>query len=669
MRNFNLLIIGLLFILPLEAEVIKGRVSDIKTGNPLFNAHLFLKGTGLGATTDKEGRYFIFGVPPGRYELIATMVGYKKETRMIEVLQGKEIAVDFKLRVSPILLDEIVVSATKTPHLLDDVPIPSIVVSKEDMDRHNALDVGEALKYLTGIQLSSSFAPMGSDVLRIQGLASRYTLILLDGERVGGRYPLTQVPTDMIERIELVKGPSSVLYGSDAIGGICNIITKALPKKPFLKVTLSYGSYDAKTLGITHGAKFKRFGYLVSAQGNRTAGEEGKRNWYNAENIFAKFGWERDTRNSWNIKGGYYNEDLSLRKGRKFNFGLEGKFSDFIVKGYRMQYHDETNVGGSLTATVTDGETNRGEVRWAGKIFKSHFITFGIEGLYERIRGGDLPGSKTQYTGSSYLQDEITFKPFTLLIASRLDYHSIWRTHFNPKLAVLYKITDWFLIRASVGNAFKAPTFKELYRQTRHKGGGGFWIKGNPELKPELSTGYNLELKSKLRDILYGKISLFRHNLEDMIQGFWAEPGSVYSYQNIGSAFTQGVEIEVKSRFFIEELTGIIKYSFLKTKDKEIDKELTYSPHHRANAEVDYYNRRLGFNLTLIEEYVGTRFEDSYNEEKLPHYFLTHLRANKTFLGKARLFLTIDNLFGKEYQDLMVNEAKRIYRVGLAVRF
>ncbi len=653
--------------------IIEGRVVDIETGSPLVNVKVFIKGVGLGTATDLQGRYFIPDAPVGKFEIVAQIVGYKKEKKVIELLPNQRITLDFKLRQSAILLDEIVVTATKTAHLLSDAPISTAVVSKKEINKYNALDAGEAVKYLSGIRFNTSFAPMTKDILQIQGLPSRYTLTLLDGERIGGRYPLTQIPTDMVKRVEMVKGPSSVLYGSDAISGVCNVITRALPRKSFFNTTLSYGSYDAKTLTLSHGAPFRKFGYLISAHGNRTEGKEGERSWYNTENIFAKFGWEKDRRNRWTIRGGYYHEDLSLREAKRFDFGLEGRiglpdFSSLVVKGYRAQCHDETNIGGALEATVTDEEKNRAELRWTGTIFERHLTTLGAEALYEKIKGGDLPARETQHMESLYLQDEIIFKPFTLLVAGRLDHHSVWGTHFNPKLALLYKATDWLRLRASVGNAFKAPTFKDLYRQTRHPGGRGFWIMGNPELEPELSTGYNLELEAQPRGILHGKVSLFRHDLRDMIQGFWAKRYEVYSYRNIGKALTQGAEAEVKSKLFTENLTGTIKYNFLKTKDKETDKELTYRPHHRVNTELSYSNRSLGLSLTLIEEYVGSRFDDPENEEELPAYFLTHLRFNQTLWQRATLFLSVNNIFSKKYQDVYHSEEGITFQAGLNLR-
>lgn len=680
MKKFNFLVmVVILFILPCSVLAkpsgsIEGRVVDIKTGRPLFNVNVFLKGTGIGDATDSKGRYRITGVSAGKYEVVATIVGYRKESQVIEVLPDQTIKVDFKLKESAISMDEVVVTGTKTKHLMDESPVPIRVIGEKDISRYNALNVGESMGWLTGVQFNTSFTSMAHDALQIQGLPSAYSLILLDGERISGRFPLTQISADMVERIEVVKGPTSVLYGSDAMGGVCNIITKRQGEKPFLKGTASYGSYSDKVLSLTHGGALRKFRYQISGDIHRTEGRD-KMSWHNSENGIVELSYKGDARSELNIRGRIHHAKLCNREERMLTFSLDGKMglpnlSTLVIKGHREDFHDETHVGGAPEATVTDGERNRVELRWAGVPFDKHLTIAGLEGLYERIEGDDFTVSKSQSMGSFYIQDEIIRETLTLLLAGRLDYHERWGSSFNPKIAVRYAPIAKLFVRASVGNAFKAPTFKHLYRRVRHAGGGGFWIIGNPELEPETSTGYNLEL---VTHVSYTRVSIsfFRHDLEDMIEGDFIND-TLYSYKNIGKVYTQGAEVDISSKLFIEGLTGKIKYEFLKTEDKETGYELTYRPHHRVNVEVSYLNKKLGLNLTLIEEYVGSQFKDRRNKNRLSSYFLTHLRINKAFLKKVTLFFSVNNLFGTKYRDKWIyrdEHCERTYKAGLRVNF
>ncbi len=680
MRKINFLVmVSILYILPYSALSmpsggIEGRVVDIETQKPLFNVNVFLKGTGLGSATDPQGRYYITDVKAGKYEIVATLMGFRKESQVIEVYPDQWIKVDFKLKESEISMGGIVVTGTKTKHLIDESPVPIVMIGEKDINRYNALNVGESMDYLTGIYFNTSFTSMANDELQIQGLPSTYSLILLDGERVSGRFPLTQISTDMVERIEVVKGPTSVLYGSDAMGGVCNIITKKQGEKPFLNGTVSYGSYDDKMLSLTHGGALRKFNYQISGDINRTEGRD-RMSWHESENGILKLGYKPDFRNELNIVGRVHHAKLCNREERALNFILNGKiglpsFSTIEVKGNREDFHDETRVGGAEEVSITDGENNRIELRWKGAVFKKNFTIAGLEGLYEKIEGDDFTGSETQSMGSFYLQDEMVLKPLTFLLAGRLDYHERWGSSFNPKIAVRYEPIEWLFIRASVGNAFKTPSFKHLYRKSWHAGGNGFWITGNPELKPENSTGYNLELGTHINHIR-ASISFFRHDLKDMIEGELIND-STYSYRNIGKTYTEGAEIEISSRIFIEGLTGKIKYQFLVTKDKETGYELTYRPHHRVNIEASYLYKKLGLSLILLEEYIGSQFEDPENENELSSYFLTHLRINKTFFEKTALFFSVNNLFGIEYKDRWIyrdEHCERTYKAGLRVNF
>lgn len=680
MRKFNFLVmVSILFILPYSAlsmpsGFIEGIVVDIETDEPLFNVNVFLRRTGLGTATNPQGRYYITDVRAGRHEIVAAIIGYRKGSQVIEVSPNRCIKVEFKLMESAISMDGIVVTGTKTEHLIDESPVPIVMIGEKDINRYNALNVGESMDYLTGVHYNTSFTSMANDVLQIQGLPSTYSLILLDGERISGRFPLTQISTDMVERIEVVKGPTSVLYGSDAMGGVCNIITKKQGGKSFLKGTVAYGSYDDKMLSLTHGGALRKFNYQISGDINRTEGRD-RMSWHESENGFIKLGYKQDFRNELNLMGRVHHAKLCNREERVLNFILNGKiglpnFSTLEVKGHREDFHDEMHVGGAEEVTVINGEKNRIEIRWKGALFEKNFTIAGLEGLYEKMEGGDFTGAETQSMGSFYLQDEMILGPLTLLLAGRLDYHERWGSSFNPKIAVRYEPIDKIFIRASVGNAFKTPSFKHLYRKSWHAGGNGFWITGNPELKPEKSTGYNLELVTHINHIR-ASISFFRHDLKDMIEGELINE-STYSYRNIGKAYTEGAEIEISSRIFIEGLIGKIKHQFLKTKDKETGYELTYRPHHRVNMEVSYLYKKLGLNLTILKEYVGYQFEDWENKNKLPSYWLTHLRINKTFFEKTALFFSVNNLFGVEYKDRWIyidEHCERTYKAGLRVNF
>lgn len=677
MRKLAVILTAILALPPLafpqDHGGLMGKVIDATTRKPLSYANVLIEGTDLWAVADLNGDYSMPYVPAGTYKVASVIIGYESAVTTVHVLSRANTRADFILEMSPISLDEIVVTATRTSHLLCNSPIPTEVAAQMQIRKYNVLDAGDAIGHMSGVRFRTSFAPMADDVTRIQGLPSSYTLIMVDGEKVRGRYALTQIPAEMLEKVEVVKGPSSVLYGSDAMGGVCNVVTKRIPENLSLATTLAFGSYDTRNASLAQGGSLGEFGYMLSAGVRRSKGEEGKRNWYDSEKALLKLRWEGRER-SVASKCGYYHEDLSLREASKLDFGVEAKarfpgLSSLMIKGHVFDDRDETSIGGAVEATVTEEDGYRGEIQWTGPGWPGHIFTAGTGVSYNRIEGGDLSGLQTQSMGSFYIQDEILAEPFTFFLAGRFDGHSEWGSHLNPRLAVLYQPYDGVRIRASVGKAFKVPSFKDLYRKTWHGfGGGGFWIVGNPELKPERSVGLNAEVEASLSRVVHCKASGFRHDLRDMLQGAWVTPDSVYSYYNIGRASTWGCDVEMKAGLLFNGLTGTLRYGFLKTRDERTGKELTYSPHHRADAEVSYSHDEIGLELTVMQEYVTGSFEDIYNEERLPAYSVTGLRASMCFLEKARLFVTVDNIFGKEYRDQGFQEEKAFYTAGITLK-
>ena len=299
-------------------------------------------------------------------------------------------------------LGRVVVTATKTERVLADVPVETSLITKEQIEDSNAQTVSDLLKYTPGISIG-----MGKDsdqpgnlnwraTFRGLSLDSGYGLILVDGQRVKGGgmgetgYGINQIPPEMIERIEVVKGPGSVLYGSDAMAGVVNIITKPTPEKRFISGYAGYGTHDASCAGFSLGDKLGKFGYLLDyAREKSDAGKYGGEDEYEANFINSKFGYEFDEGKSlnlginWDEKSWIYSDWNSIR----ISPGLEAKFDDgsrFALKGYwyDWNFHDfspgYTEVKGDLGYRQVESQYSR-------LVFDKHMATAGFEFLEEEI--------------------------------------------------------------------------------------------------------------------------------------------------------------------------------------------------------------------------------------------------------------------------------------------
>src|SRR5438445_481893 len=212
-----------------------GRVTDGRTGQTIAGASVALEGTPWHATSDENGQYRIANVVPGRYTISASRIGYAKVSQSVTVASGQDATLDLVLRVAPTLLDQVVVTATKTETRIQDVPAAVEVVDAAALAASGAKTVLEALRSVTGVTDASygeNFQSIQLRGLPRKGNENETVLLLIDGvPQTDSRNSacLTTMPIDNVDEIEVVKGPNSALYGRTAIGGVINFITRDPP--------------------------------------------------------------------------------------------------------------------------------------------------------------------------------------------------------------------------------------------------------------------------------------------------------------------------------------------------------------------------------------------------------------------------------------------------------
>ncbi|MFQ6616650.1 MAG: TonB-dependent receptor plug domain-containing protein, partial [Fidelibacterota bacterium] len=226
------LLMGLVTYSSLQAQEIvsvSGRVVDELSGTPVENANVVLTGTGLGDATDSEGLFIIQGISPGRYRLRVTHIGYREAEKEVYLPLSGELTVS--LEETFFQLEEVVVTGTRTRKIHRNAPVATEVVTRKDIVDSGARDVAELLEERSGSFIHSSVA--GGNILSLLGIDSKYILILVDGQPVTGKFndrvSLDEFSTVAVDKLEIVKGPSSSLYGSEALGGVVNIVTRKNP--------------------------------------------------------------------------------------------------------------------------------------------------------------------------------------------------------------------------------------------------------------------------------------------------------------------------------------------------------------------------------------------------------------------------------------------------------
>lgn len=249
------------------AAEIKGTVTDKETGESIPGAVIKIENSKAGAITNIDGEYLIANAPDGEFTIIVTMTGYKTE----KITAGGGV-VDITLEIAPFQTSEIVSTATRTPRVLVEVPVRTEIVTSAEIKEGGAVNVYDALEGITGVRVEQQCSYCNFSVVRMQGLESGHVQMLIDGQPIfsglAGVYGLQQIPVSNIERIEVVKGAGSALYGSNAIAGVINVITKKPTLKPTFNVSTSFGSHNTNTHTISASTRAEDIDVMITAQKN-----------------------------------------------------------------------------------------------------------------------------------------------------------------------------------------------------------------------------------------------------------------------------------------------------------------------------------------------------------------------------------------------------------------
>ena len=215
---------------PKTDAVVTGHVVDAKTGEHLAYINIIVKGTTIGVATDATGHYMLKDLPAGELTIEASFIGYKKAVKKIKTKPNTMLEVNFELEEEALAIDEVVVSATRSETMRREAPSLVNVLDTKLFERTQSTDIAQGLKFQPGVRVETNCQNCGFSQVRINGLDGPYSQILIDSRPVfsalAGVYGLEQIPANMIERVEVVRGGGSALFGSSAIAGTINIITR-----------------------------------------------------------------------------------------------------------------------------------------------------------------------------------------------------------------------------------------------------------------------------------------------------------------------------------------------------------------------------------------------------------------------------------------------------------
>lgn len=573
-------------------------------------------------------------------------------------------------------LEDVIVTATRTAQTADETLAPVTVITREDIERSQAETVTEALRAVPGLFVTSHGGAGKSTSVFLRGSESDHVLVLIDGVKVGsatsGTTPFENLPIELIERIEVVRGPRSALYGSEAIGGVIQIFTRRGGGKLTPSFSLTAGS-DATYKGsasLSGGGQDSWFNVGVSGMDtdgfNACTGKP-------APNGAGCFTYEPD-------RDGYKERAGSLRFGTRFGAGHS--IEAFALRSDGKNQFDGTFQNEAETTTQTLGaklnlaplkiwgmglqlaqsrdesdnfkdgvysstfNTRRDTASWQNdiQIDKGQLLTLGLEWQQDKVESSDLAGWQPGFQGYAvterdntgiFTQYQGSFGAHDVQAALRHDDNQQFGDKTTGNLNWGYALGSGLRLTAGFGTAFKAPTFNELYFP-------GF---GNPDLKPEESRSIEVGLQGKGK-LGYWGVQVFQTRIDDLI----AYNAATFSPDNIDEARILGMEGTLATRIAGFDMNAALTLLDPENRSAGVNAGNTLPRRARESLYLDL-DRSFGvwsFGGRLYA--AGKRYDDLANTIELDPYATLDLRAEYRLQRDWRLQAKVTNLFDADYE-------------------
>lgn len=682
-------------------------------------AAISIQGTTTGATADENG-FFTLASPllKGNVNLLIRSTGYEEKTYPLifsEKPETKKIEVIMTTKVN--YMNTVVITGTRTNRMLKDEPVLTKVVSANELSEMGSVTVFDALENIVpGI----SFSPDAhGDNISVQGLDNKYVLVLVDGERVSGEgrngnVNFSRLNVADVQQIEIVNGASSVLYGSNAMGAVINIITKKVskPVEAFAQARY-FPSIDSYILDAGVGFKSKKCtsktyvnyknndGYTIKepiaikdSVAKRTVNPD------NDFTISQDFGFTFNPNLQASIGGSFFMNELFNKPGAlasahnlNYDYTLRAKVNYKISDQHEFSgsVNSDNFINYRILERKNDEKDKETQYSYTTlrlldvwNIHKSIQLVGGYELNDETAESSKYFGNEESehqaYNHNFFLQGEYkTAYGLDILGGLRYTYHSEFKSHLAPKISALYKLND-FRFRGTVSNGYREPSLKEMYY---HFNMANFAEHiGNPDLKPENAwyesfsveyLTYRLNLSASIyHNFISNKINIVQYVYPD-------QPLPQWHYENIEEARIYGIETSLQY-FFLKYFTWNLSYAYTNATDLNTGESLANTSAHSGTTMLVFkskwackdHERTFPFSLCLSGR-IASPIEYSYDEEMIDSkwtsvwkFVYSQQIPIKNRFGMELQF-GVDNIFDWKDIDISINPG-RTYFMGIKLK-
>ncbi|KAF2339215.1 TonB-dependent receptor [Flavobacterium tistrianum] len=567
----------------LYSQNISGKVeSSIPVGQEI---NVSLLNTNFKTQTDSLGFYKLENIPKGNYKINVTSTGFKPATQRISVLENENLNLDFELEEDQNELNEVVVSGTLKPVKRLESAVPVEVYSPVFFKKNPTPSIYDALQNINGVRPQLNCGVCNTGDIHINGLEGPYTLVMIDGMPIVSSlstvYGLSGIPNSLVERIEIVKGPASSLYGSEAVGGLINIITKNPTNAPVFSADYFTTSYFESNLDL--GMKFNAGKKAISLIGINYFNydqviDKDKDNFTDVTlseriSVFNKWSFQRNHNRLFTIAARGMYEDRwggDIRWEKKYRGGDEIYGESIYTKraeligSYQLPFEEKLMLSFSgnvhyqdsrygTTSYIANQKIGFLQLTWDKKIGRNDLLA-GIASRYTYY-DDNTPATKeaeNTWLPGIFVQDEITFSPKSqVLLGMRYDYNSIHGSIFTPRFAYRFKANENTIFRLNAGTGFRVVN---LFTEDHAALTGSRDVIIKNDLKPEQSVNVNLNYIQKIN---FGNgtfmgietTAFYTRFSNKIISDYETNPNEII-YDNIdGYAISQGISTNIDLNF------------------------------------------------------------------------------------------------------------------------
>lgn len=700
---FTCLLVGLSGIAQLGS--ISGKVTANESALPFVK--LVIKTLNKGALTDEEGMFKIDNVPVGKHRLTVNVIGFENYEEEITVKAAENTSLSIDLTRQDLQLNEVVVTGTMRETMILNSPVKIEVLNRNFFKSNPVNSVIEALETVNGVQEQVNCGVCGTNDIHINGMEGPYTLVLIDGMPIvsglSSVYGFNGIPTSLIDRVEIIKGPSSTLYGTEAVGGVVNIITKSPTKSQLINAEVRYSSHNEFKTELSVAPRISK-NVLMSLSGDFFFNQQ--RLDFNNDgftdiplnkriSVFNK--WQINTKKgqkAFSLAARYLNEDrfggqldwTNADRGSTTVYGesiLTERFEligSYILpiknRNLRIDFsannHKQDSFYGSTSYNATQNVLFSNLI-WEKKLGLKNYFLAGWSNKY--LTYTDNTPSKTDentYVPGIFVQNEFKFsEDFTVLGGARLDHHKRHGLIFSPRVSIKKTVKDYTTFRLNYGTGFRQVF---LFTEDHAFVSGARDVVINNELNPEQSHNLSLNLNHTYTvGNGYGNLDVdlfYTHFSNKIIPDFDTDPALII-YDNLkGYGITRGGAIAVNHKFKIPlrvKLGVTFMDVFEKVKNettgKEEKEEQIFAPKVSGVFSTEYTFKKMNLSVNYNGKVVGPQrlptFADGFERPEYSNWFtLQNVQLTKSFKNSTlEIFGGIKNIWNYTQMSPLIDPA------------